>query len=146
MSQDQNVQIQSFKKRTGLLQVRVKSNHIIRCKDGVRRQFEVKDVEHANYQNCSKVVVNLTTNTTYPSYGELLADTPDAATMRREEQSMVWAYWSEDTEDYLRALEQAERDYQIAKSKDDKAKKRVVERPEVIDYSKIIGLLATFQE
>lgn len=147
MSQNsQHVEIETFKKRTGLLQVRVKSNHMIRCKDGVVRQYEVRNADSGLYKDCSKVVVCLSTNQSYENYGALVAASPTNDVMRRNEQSLIWAYWSEDTEDYLRACEDAEREYQIAKGKDEKAKKRVVPRAEPVDYSKIIGLLAESQE
>lgn len=139
------VNVETFKKRTGLIQANIKSRHMVRCKGETKpREVEVKDADR--YQHCSKVVWCLTTNKVYENYGQLVADTPPNHVMRENEEAYVWAYWSEDTEEYLQALDDAEREYQIAKGKDDKAKKRAVPRPETVDYSKIIGLLAQNQE
>lgn len=147
MSNTHSVEIQTFKKRTGLLSVKVKSNHMIRVKkDGKQYQFEVKDVASDLYKNCTKVVVCLTTGELYANYGELVAATPPNDVLRKNDEAVLWAYWSTDTLDYLAELEAAEREYQIAKSKNPKAEKRAVLKPEVVDYSQIIGLLAESQE
>jgi len=143
-TQDNTTVQQSYKKRTGLLQVRVGSNHIVRCADGVKRQFEVKPLDA--YPNASKVCVCLSTNTVYPTYAEMFAAQPSASELRKEETSIVWAYWSEDTEESLADAERAEEEYQLAKSENPKATKRAISKPKSVDYSKILGLLAEYQE
>ncbi len=135
---------QQYKKRTGLLQIKVGSNHFVKCADGVKRQFEVKNVDA--YPSATKVCVCLTTNTVYPTYAEMFAAQPSAVELRKSEESIVWGYWSEDTEESLAELEHAEREYELAKAENPKATRRAVSKAKSVDYSKILGLLAEYQE
>lgn len=121
-----------FKKRAGLLQLRVGSNHFIKCADGVRRQFEVKDL--AAYPECSRVCVCLTTGNAYASYAELLKNEPTDLELKKRDESMVWGYWSEDTEESIAETAKAD------------PKKDPVNKAKSVDYSKILGLLADSQE
>lgn len=107
----------------GLNLLRIDSNHIVRCSDGMSRQYTVRDL--AKHPKCNRVVVCLKCGKTYASKEELFEQHPEHKVMQNNEETHSWAYWSEDPV--------------LAGKAEEKETKGA---PKIVDYARILGLLS----
>lgn len=105
--------------RYGLMMARIGTNHVIKNSDGVVRQFKVRDKSRHPTAKC--VAVCLHCNQKFQTVEDLIADHPDEAILRKQQEKHVYVFWSEDPVDKT--------------EKSDKDKK--------LGFDKILGLLST---
>lgn len=85
---------QAKKPRFGLVPLKIGADLIIKGKDNVRRQFRALD--YKRFAKVKAVLRCFTCKTDYPDLDELHAAHPDHAAMARDEETHLFAYWSDE--------------------------------------------------
>lgn len=81
-------------KRYGLMKVRIGTNHVVRCADGIKRQFEVKDL--SRHPKIKTIAVCFHCAKEWKNEAELVAAHPDEEIMQRQQEQHLYGLWNDE--------------------------------------------------
>ncbi len=110
--------LKAGKPRYGTMKIRIGSNHVVSGPDGIKRQFQTRDI--SRFASKAKYVcVCFRCNKQWENEAALLMDHPENRILEKQEEEHVYGFWSLVYTDFTEP-----------------------KKGETIDYTRIIGLMS----